>query len=265
MIDMDLHKQDLLEIIFQAGRLVMDFYQKNDLQIRIKHDSTQVTQADELTEKFICKNLQKISPNITIIAEESATDEVTSSHDLDIFWLVDPIDGTKGFINRNGEFSINIALIQDKKPILGLIHEPIKQKTYFGKNTPQIKEAYVLDHKNQQKTTLKFRKPNISNLISLESRFHHPENQSFCLPDSYQIQKRISLGSALKFCELAKGNADFHIRHGQTMEWDTAAGQAILEACGGKIITFELKKLTYQKPRFLNPGFIACHKDFLLG
>ena len=246
---MDINKSQTIEvckIAWRAGKKILDIYSKK-FKIFKKKDMSPVTVADLDSEKTIIEGLKKIFNKPIIISEESNN---KSKNKLENFWLVDPLDGTKEFIKKNGEFTVNIAFVKDNKPFFGIIYAPKLKKTYIGTN----KETYkVVGQKNFKKIIPK--KEPIKTMII--SRSHSTKNESEKLKKKYNIKKILFLGSSLKFCYIAEGIAHIYPRSGTTYEWDTAAGHAIINGAGGKIETNKGKELKYGKKDFKNRSFIA--------
>ena len=246
---MEINKVQTLEICkvaWKAGEITLDIYSKK-FKIFRKKDLSPVTIADLESEKAIIKGLKKIFSKPTIFSEET---NYKSKNKLNNFWLVDPLDGTKEFIKKNGEFTINIAFIKNKKPVFGIIYAPILKKTYVG----TIKNTYKIINKKNFKKIVPKKKSSKTMIIS---RSHSTKNENEELKKKYHIKKVLFLGSALKFCYIAEGIAHIYPRNGPTYEWDTAAGHAIINGVGGKIETDKGTELKYGKKDFKNTNFIA--------
>jgi 3'(2'), 5'-bisphosphate nucleotidase len=239
----------------RAGAAILEVYAEA-FDVQRKADRSPVTLADHRSEAIIVEALRRAAPEIPVIAEELAEREGVPAVAPPRFWLVDPLDGTKEFIARNGEFSINIALVEDGRPVLGLIHGPAKRVTYAaagkGSATRQDGEAAP--------RPIAARTPPASGLVVTHSRSHNVSEKLETFLASLKVAERLVSGSALKFCLIAEGRADLYPRFGPTMEWDTAAGQALLEAAGGTVTTFDGEPFRYGKPGFLNTPFIARGK-----
>ena len=246
---MEINKVQTLEICkvaWRAGEIILDIYSKK-FKIFRKKDLSPVTIADLESEKTIIKGLKKIFSKPTIFSEET---NYKSKNKLNNFWLVDPLDGTKEFIKRNGEFTVNIAFVKNKKPVFGIIYAPILKKTYVG----TIKNTYKIINKKNFKKIVPKKKSSKTMIIS---RSHSTKNEHEELKKKYNIKKVLFLGSALKFCYIAEGIAHIYPRNGPTYEWDTAAGHAIINGIGGKIETDKGTELKYGKKNFKNTNFIA--------
>ena len=245
--------KSILEISIKAGEIILDIY-KSDFSNSIRHksDNSPVTIADKKANEFIVGELARISPEIPVIAEESKQIDFSRRKNFDYFWLVDPLDGTKEFIKKNGDFTVNIALIKEKEPIMGAVYVPVEQKLYWALKGHN---AFVKTGQNIEIIhTSMLSKENIRILLS---RSHLDEKTLIHLKkfDNPIIDYR---GSALKFLLIAEGKADLYFRYTPTMEWDTAASHIILKEAGGNIFDINTnKELVYNKESLINPGFIA--------
>ena len=238
----------ICKIAWKAGEKILDVYSRK-FKIFRKKDLSPVTMADLESEKIIIKGLKKIFNKPTIISEETNYKNKSKSK-LNSFWLVDPLDGTKEFIKKNGEFTVNIAFIKNKKPVFGIIYAPILKKTYVG----AMKNTYKIINQKYFKKILPKKKANKTMIIS---RSHFSKNENEKLKKKYKIKKILFLGSSLKFCYIAEGIAHIYPRTGTTYEWDTAAGHAIINGVGGKVETSKGYELKYGKKDFKNTNFIA--------
>lgn len=221
--------------------------------VMTKDDASPLTEADLEVDRYLFDELTKAFPNIPVVTEERA-----NSHALDVskgmFFLVDPIDGTKEFINKRDEFTVNIALLEDGKPIAGVVCAPVLNECYLGEVG---KGATLLNLQTQKSNSITVSTANNNALMVVASRSHlTPENQKFI--DENKVAETKNAGSSLKFCLLAKGEADVYPRFGPTMEWDTAAGHAVLLAAGGVVNNLDGTPLAYAKAEFRNPNFIAA-------
>jgi 3'(2'), 5'-bisphosphate nucleotidase len=233
-----------------AGRAILKIYQQDDVGIQTKRDQSPLTQADLASHKIIIQALTTLSPDIPILSEEGHT----LNGEIDTFWCVDPLDGTKEFIKKNDEFTVNIALIEDHHPVLGVIHIPVINETFMalkGENAFKI-------HKNQTQVLIKQTSENHSSPIFAVSRSHLNEKTKAFI---HQHQARTILaGSSLKLTLLAEGKADAYPRFGPTSLWDMAAGHAILKETGGEIFISEQQPLVYNVNNILNPDLIAVRE-----
>jgi 3'(2'), 5'-bisphosphate nucleotidase len=233
-----------------AGVAILDIY-RQDFNVRHKADESPVTRADEQAEAIIEERLSAATPDIPIIAEERCAAEGLPRTAPPRFWLVDPLDGTKEFIRRNGEFTVNIALVEGDRPVLGVVHLPSQGVTYAAAGSA----ARWRDGEARQ--PIKARPVPPRGAIVVHSRSHASEPRLAEYAATLPAAERRLVGSALKFCLVAAGEADLYPRFGPTAEWDTAAGQAVLEAAGGTVATLDGAPLRYGKPGFCNPDFIA--------
>ena len=242
---------EIVALADRAGMVILEHYQ-GDVAVRAKADASPVTAADEAAEAVILARLAELTPEIPVIAEERVASGHVPDVDAGAFWLVDPLDGTKEFINRKGEFTVNIALIEGREPTLGVVLAPALRQAWWG---ARGKGASARDaERHIRKITA--RKAPAGGLVAIASRSHRDaETQAFL--DQAGITECISAGSSLKFCLVAEGKADLYPRFGRTMEWDTAAGHAVLSAAGGRVTTKDGAAFLYRKPGFENPPFIA--------
>ena len=242
---------ELAEVARHAGAEILKIY-GGDFATTRKADQSPVTAADLAAEAVILPALRRLTPDIAIVSEEDAQQSGLPAQAPDRFWLVDPLDGTKEFIARNGEFTVNIALIEHGKPVLGVVHVPVLRQTYRGYKTvaERADDGSIF-------TPIHARVTPPEGAIQIISRSHAAKELAKVEQLGERVQGSIVAGSSLKFCRIAEGAADLYPRLGPTMEWDTAAGQAILVAAGGSVRTIEGEVLTYGKPGFRNPHFIA--------
>ena len=239
----------LLDLAKDAGDKILEFYQ-TDIEVREKIDKSLVTEADEQAESIILNGLAQFTPNIPAIGEESYS--AGERHDISggTFWLVDALDGTKEFVNQRNEFTVNIALIEDGIAIFGIVLAPALLRTFWG----GAFGAFCKDGKKQIKkiTTRATPKDGITVVSSRSNR----EGESNFLAN-YEVKNTLNLGSSLKICLIAAGEADLYPRLGPTSEWDIAAGHAILTAAGGSLTQIDGSPFLYGKDTILNPSFIA--------
>lgn len=242
----------IIQLAKEAGIKILDVY-KTTVTVKNKDDGSPLTEADRLSHNFIYNGLKALYPSLPIISEESDNISYEERKKWEYFWLVDPLDGTKEFIKGNGEFTINIALIQGEKPVIGVIYAPVKNELYFA-----VKGKGAFKTVNDE--TLQYIRANRNNnngLTAVCSRSHTSRELEDYLA-TIGVKERISAGSSLKFCLVSEGKADLYPRLGTTMEWDTAAGQIIVEEAGGEVVEFKTQKpLTYNKETLKNPYFIA--------
>lgn len=244
----------LIEISIDAGDSIMGIYE-TDFDFKQKEDRSPLTEADILSNKIITQSLGKLTPNIPILSEESANIPIINRLNWNEYWLVDPLDGTKEFIKKNGEFTTNIAFIKNNRPIFGIIHAPAINETYWG--TKDI-GAYFLNGDCKSGTEKIRTNSSHSSKIRIITSRSHPNPRLQTILDDLDDYELFEAGSSLKFCRIASGKADCYPRLGPTSEWDTAAGEAILLSAGGCVLTGEGSPLNYNKEEgYLNPNFIA--------
>ena len=251
--------QNILPILKAAGKVIMEVYNNEKVQINYKEDESPLTQADTAANELIVAYLKKhfLFP---IVSEEDEQVPYSTRKPYESFWLVDPLDGTKEFINRNGEFTVNIALITNGTPVFGGIYVPVQDTYYFG----DVNEGAFVKRGNGELEPIKV-SDKTNNLTAVGSKSHAKQEES-SFYNSIDVVKAISVGSSLKFCMIAEGQADIYFRSGPTMEWDTAAGHAIVKAAGGEVYKdLEAKEVfTYNKKSLLNGSFLcANNKEFV--
>ena len=233
--------EELLLCVRQAGKLISEIYFSKDQGFKEKQDGTPLTKADLVAHLFIEKNLLSLAPEIPILSEEGL---IHTKKEQKLFWLVDPLDGTKEFINRNGEFTVNIALISNFRPILGVVHLPVLDKSYIG--IPEHGSFKISGNKEKKK--IKTSKINQSLCRITHSRSHLEEKDLLFIKETKEHFKEIKIipaGSSLKLCMIAEGKADIYCRFGPTSQWDIAAGHALVEGSGGTLIDTSENKLNY--------------------
>jgi 3'(2'), 5'-bisphosphate nucleotidase len=234
----------------EAGRAALAFY-GNQAGARKKADGSPVTLADEAADAVILAALRALTPGIPVVSEEEVAQGTGSSRVGARFWLVDPLDGTKEFLTGNGEFTVNIALIEDGRPVLGVVVAPALNETYGG----TAGEAYLIDATGKRKIFC--RRPPAEGETVVGSRSHGDTTAMETFLKDRKVAAFQAIGSSLKLCLIARGEADLYPRLGPTMEWDIAAGHAVLAAAGGGITTVDGGPLIYGKPDFRNPHFVA--------
>lgn len=239
-----------------AGEAILEIYAQ-DFTIEQKSDRTPVTEADLASEEIILAILEKAFPGIPILSEERVEKEGLPPASLTTgarrFWAVDPLDGTREFIAKNGEFSVNIALVEGDRPILGVVYGPARRVLYAAHGPGTA----TRERDGGKPEPISARSRPQDGLVVVHSRSHGDSRRLAEFLQDYPVRERVVCGSALKFGVLAAGEADLYPRFGTTMEWDTAAGQAVLEAAGGCVSTFAGTPLLYGKPGFKNEGFLA--------
>lgn len=240
-------------IALKAGEKIMEIY-ATDFDVALKDDASPVTEADTAAEAIIAPALASLEPGIPIVAEEAAAAGKAPQVGDGAFWLVDPLDGTKEFLNRNGEFTVNIGLIQDGQPVLGVVYAPALDTLYAGAQGA----GATLKMGEETAREITVRPEPEDGLTIVASRRHGDPAVLEKFLSGRTVKETRNAGSSLKFCLLAAGEADLYPRFGRTMEWDTAAGHAVLLAAGGLVTTEEGAPLTYAKNAiFENPHFIG--------
>ena len=275
-----LQVEPILELIKSAGELIMRFYTSGDIQIQTKADDSPVTNADKASNELILRGLLSRYPDIPIISEETAHTPYEIRKDWEYFWMVDPLDGTKEFIKRNGEFSINLALIHKKKPVAGFVHFPVQGWTYYaikGGGAFKKESSFVIrlssfgrkkfsaisyQSSEKQKSNIENRESKINVMISRSHSGARELDFVNKLKNKGYDVETLPHGSAMKHCLIAEGKGDIYPKFGICFEWDTAPGQIILEEAGGKVTrTDNGESLSYNKPHFENPEFIMWGPD----
>jgi 3'(2'), 5'-bisphosphate nucleotidase len=264
--------EDLLAVLRliaeRAGKVILAYYaEAGEIEVREKADSSPVTEADEAAEDFILEALAKLTPEIPVVSEEAASAGHVPEVSGGRFWLVDPLDGTREFLSGNGEFTVNIALIEQGVPVAGVVHAPALAMTWSGAKPLAANGAEAgedcqasFSETDQPPMAIAARPMPREGVLVVASRRHGDTAELDRFLADYAVADLASAGSSLKFCLIAAGKADLYPRFGRTMEWDTAAGHAVLRAAGGRVDTKAGKPLTYGKPGFENPYFIAYGK-----
>ena len=240
------------DIAVAAGHAILEVY-RQDFEVTQKEDQSPLTQADLASHRIIRDALAQLTPSVPLLSEESAEIDFAIRAAWPQYWLVDPLDGTKEFVNRNGEFTVNIALVRGSRPVLGAVHVPVTGVTYVG----LVGHGATRQVADSQPEPIRVQMPCADPVRVVGSRSHASPRLAQCLEPlgDYEL---VSMGSSLKFCLLAEGKADLYPRLGPTSEWDTAAAHAVVVAAGGQIVTLEGRPLQYnQKASFLNPDFVV--------
>lgn len=258
-IDLETLTSALARIAIDAGDIIMQIYAR-EFTVAEKADRSPVTEADEAAEVVILDALARLTPDIPVIAEEAfSAGKVPEIGDL--FYLVDPLDGTKEFISRNGEFTVNIALIERGEPVAGVVYAPAIGRMFMGNTETGATQCKVEAGKAGETEPVRVRDARGHPLVAIASRSHRDAKTEDYL-NRFTISEIIAAGSSLKFCLVATGEADIYPRHGRTMEWDTAAGHAVLRAAGGEVTQLDGSPFHYGKvdEGFANPFFVAKGK-----
>ncbi|MBN2119859.1 MAG: 3'(2'),5'-bisphosphate nucleotidase CysQ [Candidatus Omnitrophica bacterium] len=247
----DLQIEKIVDIVHSASEEVLKIYNQASFKVETKKDNTPLTLADKVSQDIIIKGLKKHYPDIPIISEESEQAGFKTRESWDCFWLVDPLDGTKEFIKRNGEFTVNVALIYRNTPFLGVVSIPALKVIYFGQKE---KGSFKKDLRSTEPI---FANKDFRQAITLvRSRSHASRKEEGAIASLGKIEQ-VCAGSSLKFCYVAEGKADVYLRFSRTMEWDTAAGQCIAENAGGKVFDLQGNPLRYNKESLYNSGFFC--------
>lgn len=247
--------ENIITITKNAGKAILEIYEK-DFSVEYKDDKSPLTDADKISNKIIVEALQKLTPEVPIISEENKLIDYQIRKKWHTCWLVDPIDGTKEFIKKNGEFTTNIALIKNGEPVLSVVGVPAQNIIYYAEKD---KGAYKIDEGKETKLIKIKNDPSLIRIVG--SRSHQTQELIDFVEQQkniYQNVEFVAAGSSLKFCLIAEGKADVYPRLGPTMEWDTAAGHLIATEAGAAIWVWNTtEKLTYNKENLLNPYFIV--------
>ncbi|QQG37356.1 MAG: 3'(2'),5'-bisphosphate nucleotidase CysQ [Micavibrio aeruginosavorus] len=254
-------------IAVQAGDITLQYFDESGMdrsRYEIKSDGSPLTLADTEAEHFIVQELSRLLPDVPVIGEESmARGEAVSISGYDYFWLVDPLDGTIQFKNGDPEYTVNIALVHQGVPVLGVVYAPALGELYAGCGTGT---ALRWLQKTDKERSIKTRKPPHAGLTVVSSKSHGDEARLDQFLSSHKVARRMTVGSSLKICWVAAGKADLYPRFGQTSEWDTAAADAVLRAAGGVVEDMDGRPLVYGSDgrAFRNPEFIARARDLAL-
>ncbi|MEM6657870.1 MAG: 3'(2'),5'-bisphosphate nucleotidase CysQ [Pseudomonadota bacterium] len=243
-------------LALEAGDKIMEIYNSDDFDVKVKSDSSPVTEADEAADAIIASGLRAAFPDVLVVTEEQAASHTQKD---DTFLIVDPLDGTKEFINRRGDFTVNIALVENGVPTRGVVYAPARGRMFYTRADGQsVEETGDLDKARADGVKpISVSKPDNSALLVVASKSHRDQATDDYI-GKYAVQDSKSAGSSLKFCLVATGEADLYPRVGRTMEWDTAAGHAVLAGAGGQVVRFDdHTPLTYGKDGYANPFFIA--------
>lgn len=245
--------RDLIPAVRRAGAEIMAVSRKAGMKTRKKSDSSPVTEADEKAEVIVLEALSKIAPEVPVVAEEHTARHGLPDEQKRQFFLVDPLDGTKEFLRGGSDFTVNVALVQDGAPVLGVVSAPAREALWFG---TAADGAFKLEGTAKRPGRIGVRKAAPGQLAIVASRSHRSPNLEAWLAH-FPHAAHVSIGSSLKFCLVAEGKADLYPRLGPTMEWDTAAGDAVLRAAGGEVLDADGTTLPYNKPGYRNGHFIA--------
>ena len=258
---MEENKQlSIFEILASAGEAILKIYQSNNFDTELKSDNTPVTLADKTSSAIINRGLKNIFPEIPIIDEEHDIPKFEKRKNWDSYFLIDPLDGTKEFINKNGEFCINLALMQNSKPVEGWIYQPLEKRGWYCKKGDGIFEFNV--NGKLEKIEYSQSTSNAIRIVTSRSFFKPLEAQIIKEIEKYYPVEIIHRGSSLKQIDIILGNADMYLKNGLCSEWDTAPGQLMVEEFGGTTLQqANFKTMVYNKPNLLNPHFVMLNKN----
>jgi 3'(2'), 5'-bisphosphate nucleotidase len=241
---------EIRSIAREAGTEILSIY-NGPIAVEYKEDKSPLTEADRRSHQIICHRLAGLTPHIPVVSEEGeAAVQLAASGGR--FWLVDPVDGTKEFLKRTGDFTVNIALIENRRPILGVVYAPAKNLMYSA----EAGRGAWKQNGNPTPVLIKTRPAKTDRLAVVASKDHAGPQVEALLKLLPQAEL-LSMGSSLKFCLVAEGKADLYPRFGPTMEWDTAAAQCVVESAGGAVLTLQGQPFQYEKPGFKNEGFVT--------
>mgnify|MGYP003498080339 FL=1 len=263
MLDFERLTMVMRRLALEAGAVIMKVYDSPDFEVRAKSDASPVTEADELADALISEGLAEAFPQVVLVTEEQAA---SHAQEATTFLIVDPLDGTKEFVQRRGDFTVNIAYVENGAPVRGVVYAPAIGRLFYTLADGRSVEAqgiFAGDHPGEP-VPLSVRVPDNRALTVVASKSHRDQATDDYIAQ-YAVQDMTSAGSSLKFCLVACGEADLYPRLGRTMEWDTAAGDAVLRGAGGEMVRFDDHgPFTYGKPGFANPFFIAYAPGVLL-
>ena len=248
---MKININDIIQASLEAGDAILKIYETGDFNVEMKADNSPLTLADKASHQIIKEKLSKLYPEIPILSEEGKEIPFEERKNWEYFWLVDPLDGTKEFIKKNGEFTVNIALIKEKYPVLGVIYAPVLDTLYYAEPGRGAFKKVA----DAEEEPIRVAETPAEGVIAVKSRSHSSDDEVEILKQ-WNIVDSISKGSSLKFCMVAEGKAHIYYRHGPTWEWDTGAGQAIVEGAGGTV-TVNGDRLFYNKPVIKNGSFLV--------
>lgn len=243
-------------LALEAGDKIMEIYNADDFEVKTKSDASPVTEADEAADALISAGLRAAFPEVLLVTEEQAA---SHSKQADTFLIVDPLDGTKEFVHRRGDFTVNIAYVENGVPTRGVVYAPAKERMFFtlADGSAVEEEGPFAKDAVGTLTPIKVSQADNAALLVVASKSHRDQATDDYI-NKYAVQDSKSAGSSLKFCLVATGEADIYPRVGRTMEWDTAAGHAVLHGAGGKVVRFDdHSPLVYGKEGYANPFFIA--------
>ena len=252
--------QEVIRISRQAGDAIMEVYH-TDFDVQLKDDLSPVTQADKKANAIIERGLKSFDPTIPILSEEGHQITYKERKEWEIFWLVDPLDGTKDFIKKNGEFTVNIALVEDQTPVFGVVYAPAIDLLFWG----SLENGAWKKETDNPAEIMKVA-AQIDKTVMIATSRSHPSDKMNIFLTQFEKYELHPMGSSLKICFVSDGSVHLYPRLGPTMEWDTAAAHAVLRASGGEMIQFGISSpLQYNKKELLNPKFIAGNLSIING
>ncbi len=244
--------EPIVDLARKAGDAILEVY-ASDFDVQSKDDESPLTQADLAAHRRIIAGLAELTPDVPVISEESGLPPFAERSRWPTYWLIDPLDGTREFVNRNGEFTVNIALVAGGRPVVGVVHVPVQGKTYVGCEG----HGAELRAEGAEPRPIRVAKSSAQPVRVVGSRSHRGASLDAFIENLGDCEL-VPMGSSLKFCVVAEGGADVYPRLGPTSEWDTAAAQAVVEQAGGSVVTLDGKPLKYnQKEAILNPHFLV--------
>ncbi|EBA04898.1 3'(2'),5'-bisphosphate nucleotidase [Rhodobacteraceae bacterium HTCC2150] len=254
-MDFDLMTKVFRDLALAGGTKIMEIYDRDDFEIKSKSDDSPVTEADEAADEIISAGIRAAFPDVLLVTEEQSASHTKTGTE---FIIVDPLDGTKEFIKRRGDFTVNIAYVKDGVPIRGVVYAPAKGRMFFTQaDGSTVEEAGPFGAEVGALSAIKVSNPDNAALLVVASKSHRDQATDDYI-GKYNVKDMKSAGSSLKFCLIATGEADIYPRVGRTMEWDTAAGHAVLNGAGGAVVRFDdHSPLKYGKEDYANPFFIA--------
>lgn len=255
-MDFERLEEVMRRLALEAGDVIMEIYNSDDFDVRSKSDDSPVTAADEAADALISAGLRAAFPEVLLVTEEQAASHKESASE---FLIVDPLDGTREFVHRRGDFTVNIAYVVDGTPVRGVVYAPAKERMFFTRaDGASVEEVGPFDKTAMGEVKpIRVSDPDNGALMVVASKSHRDQATDDYI-GKYNVKDSKSAGSSLKFCLVATGEADLYPRVGRTMEWDTAAGHAVLKGAGGDVVRFDdHSPLTYGKPIYENPFFIA--------
>ena len=244
--------EELLPAVEDAGRAIL-MVRSQGFDVITKADASPVTVADQAAEGVVLEVLEKLTPVFPVVAEERAAEGQVPECGQG-FWLVDALDGTKEFIKGGNDFTVNVGFIWNGLPVMGLVHAPARNETYMGALSGGTQKAFVI---RDGKRAPLFVRPRPAKVVITGSKSHEVPELMDPFLAKFDVAEKVVIGSSLKFCLVAEGQADLYPRFGPTHEWDTAAGHAVLRAAGGRVHDFHGAEMRYNKPAFRNGAFLA--------